>query len=45
MWGVASELLERGVDVILDDGFFLRDHRIRCAELVSRGWAKPYWET
>jgi predicted kinase len=29
IWEQASELLSRGIDVILDDGFFLRDHRIR----------------
>ena len=28
-WQSASELLARGADVILDDGFFLREHRIR----------------
>jgi hypothetical protein len=27
--GVAGELLRRGLDVILDDGFFLREHRVR----------------
>jgi predicted kinase len=26
IWHAASEFLRRGVDVILDDGFFLRDH-------------------
>jgi predicted kinase len=29
IWDGASELLKRGVDVILDDGFFLREHRHR----------------
>src|SRR5262245_7977243 len=29
IWGSASELLRRGADVILDDGFFLRDNRMR----------------
>jgi predicted kinase len=27
IWDAASELLHRSVDVIFDDGFFLRDHR------------------
>jgi predicted kinase len=27
--GVAGELLRRGLDVILDDGFFLREHRVQ----------------
>ena len=34
MWLPASEFLRRGVDVILDDGFFLRDHRIRHIALA-----------
>src|SRR3954452_6904137 len=29
IWLSASELLARGADVILDDGFFLREHRVR----------------
>jgi len=28
IWNVAREFLVRGVDVILDDGFFLRGHRL-----------------
>ena len=35
IWDSASELLRRSVDVILDDGFFLRDHRIRHVELAA----------
>jgi predicted kinase len=35
IWLPASELLRRGVDVILDDGFFLRDHRIRHITLAG----------
>lgn len=35
IWQPASELLRRGVDVILDDGFFLRDHRIRHIALAG----------
>jgi predicted kinase len=33
IWEVASEFLRRGVDVILDDGFFFRANRIRFVEL------------
>jgi predicted kinase len=36
IWGAASEFLGRRVDVILDDGFFLRDDRVRYAELSNR---------
>ena len=36
IWDAASELLRRGVDVILDDGFFLRENRMRVVEL-SKG--------
>jgi predicted kinase len=36
IWDAASELLRRDVDVILDDGFFLRENRMRVIEL-SRG--------
>jgi predicted kinase len=32
IWEAASELLKRGIDVILDDGFFLRDNRMRIVE-------------
>jgi predicted kinase len=35
IWQPASELLKRGVDVILDDGFFLRNHRIRHITLAE----------
>lgn len=35
MWESASELLKRGVDVILDDGFFYREHRMRHAALAA----------
>lgn len=34
IWEGASELLRRGVDVILDDGFFFREHRGRHIELA-----------
>ena len=33
IWSAASEFLKRSVDVILDDGFFLRGNRIRFVEL------------
>src|SRR5687768_14542668 len=33
IWGAASELLRRGADVILDDGFFLRENRMRVVSL------------
>jgi len=32
IWSVASELLQRSVDVILDDGFFLRENRMQFIE-------------
>lgn len=34
IWSATSELLRRGVDVILDDGFFLREHRMRYAQMA-----------
>jgi predicted kinase len=34
IWEPASELLQRHVDVILDDGFFLREHRVRHIALA-----------
>ena len=34
MWDVAAEFLRRAVDVILDDGFFLRQNRIRHVALA-----------
>lgn len=37
IWHAASEFLRRGVDVILDDGFFLRAHRIRHITLAGAG--------
>ena len=33
IWSAASELLRRGADVILDDGFFLRENRMRVIDL------------
>ena len=35
-WEVAAEFLTREVDVILDDGFFYREHRMRVAEEARR---------
>src|SRR5215469_5178234 len=34
IWGTATEFLQRSVDVILDDGFFFRQHRVRFAEMA-----------
>lgn len=33
IWRVGSEFLRRDVDVILDDGFFLRSDRVRLVDL------------
>lgn len=35
MWEAVAELLRRSVDVILDDGFFLRHHRVRQVALAE----------
>lgn len=35
IWDAAAELLRRAADVILDDGFFLRHHRVRHAGLAA----------
>jgi predicted kinase len=35
IWDAASELLRRDVDVILDDGFFLRHHRVTHVKLAA----------
>jgi predicted kinase len=40
IWEAASEFLRRSVDVILDDGFFLRDNRVRYVQLSSAAGAK-----
>ena len=34
IWDMAVEFLHRGTDVILDDGFFLREHRLRYAAMA-----------
>jgi predicted kinase len=36
IWASASELLQRSTNVILDDGFFLRKHRLRYVHLASQ---------
>jgi predicted kinase len=40
IWSVASEFLQRDVDVILDDGFFLRAHRMERVRLANGVGAK-----
>lgn len=35
IWRAAEELLRRNVDVILDDGFFLREHRLHHAAMAK----------
>lgn len=35
IWESAAELLKRSVDVILDDGFFYREHRMRHVALAA----------
>ncbi len=32
---VAAELLQRNIDVILDDGFFLRENRVQCSDFAA----------
>jgi predicted kinase len=36
IWDAACELLQRGTDVILDDGFFLRENRLRVIGASQR---------
>ena len=36
IWEAGSEFLKRGVDVILDDGFFLRDNRMRVVDAARQ---------
>jgi predicted kinase len=40
IWQASSEFLRRGVDVILDDGFFLRENRMQFIELAKRHGAE-----
>jgi len=35
IWSVAEEFLHRNVDVILDDGFFFREHRVHYAAMAK----------
>lgn len=35
IWESASELLQRSVDVVLDDGFFYREHRLSHVALAA----------
>lgn len=30
IWNLSAEILQKGNDVILDDGFFFRRHRVEC---------------
>jgi predicted kinase len=39
IWSSAAELLRRSVDVILDDGFFFREHRVRHVRLADEAGA------
>jgi predicted kinase len=39
IWNASAELLRRGADVILDDGFFLRDNRMRTIALAKHAGA------
>lgn len=36
IWSQAKEFLQRDIDVILDDGFFLREHRHHYIQLASK---------
>lgn len=40
MWDSASEFLGRGTEVILDDGFFYREHRMRHIALAAEAGAR-----
>ena len=35
IWAVASEFLQRDTDVVFDDGFFLREHRMQRVTLAT----------
>ena len=39
IWEAASELLHRSADVILDDGFFLRENRMRAIAMARAAGA------
>ena len=40
IWDVSAEFLRRSDDVILDDGFFLRQHRVRQVDLARTAGAR-----
>lgn len=40
IWDAASEFLRRSVDVILDDGFFLRQNRMQYVKLAGAAGAR-----
>ncbi|HEY3883924.1 MAG TPA: ATP-binding protein [Vicinamibacterales bacterium] len=40
IWDAASQLLRRSADVILDDGFFLREHRAQYAVRAAAAGAR-----
>jgi predicted kinase len=35
IWDVAAEFLKRNIDVVFDDGFFLRENRVQVVALAS----------
>jgi predicted kinase len=39
IWSDASELLRRGADVVLDDGFFRHEHRAQCIAMAKAAGA------
>ncbi len=41
IWLMAERALHLGVDVILDDGFFLKEHRAEYRKLIENAGAKP----
>ena len=42
IWGVASEFLRRDIDVVLDDGFFLRSDRMRYSDMAEAIGSNSY---
>lgn len=40
IWAMAVEFLRRGADVILDDGFFLREHREQVVRMAREAGAE-----
>lgn len=41
IWVMAERALKIGIDVILDDGFFLKQHRAEYRDLILKAGAKP----